>query len=250
MTNVAPLTKRQTTLLGEGENLSSPIKYKDHEKVAVHHQKRRLHQRAQVGKDWDGTAANDNVAWPLATALIREGNTELLMSAMYYRKVHDAAKSEAKLGGSSVSLGDGVALDQRQWVKPNGQVAYKGVRVVSAPEPETTAKRKTPTDSEDQISAAKADSGWSSVPKPWKGDEPVNNMIDAQKRLIQLRSRLGPLVEPFEMSVIDGATYQAVGSSAGIANRTGADGAGRALVHSGLICIRDAVGDVKAGDLR
>lgn len=241
-------SSRAAALSGEGENLASPIKYTAKERGGVHVQKRRLAARSKIGADWDGTAANDNIAWPLATALIREGNMELLKAAMYYRKVHDTAKSEAKLGGTSVRIDDGMAIDQRQWVKPNGQVAYKGVRVVSSPAPETSAKRKAPTDSEEQISEAKGAIGWSSVPKPWNGDEPVNNMIDAQHRLSQLRSRLGPLVEPFEMSTIDGATYREIGNAIGVANKAGSEGAGRALVHTGLISIRDAIGDVKRSD--
>jgi hypothetical protein len=249
MTNVSPLTKRQRILLGEGDNVVSKIKYTESEKTGVHAHKHRLAIRHKKSNDWDGQAANDNIAWPLATALIREGNTELLKAAMYYRKVHDTAKSEAKLGGSGVNLGDGVALDQRQWVKPNGQVAYKGTRVVSSHEPEASAKRKSTTDSEEQLSSEKADSGWTSVPKPWKGDEPVNNMIDAQRRLRELRTRLGILVEPLEMAVVDGETYQAVGNSTGVADRSGAISAGRAITHMGLIAIRDAIGNVKRSDL-
>ncbi|MDX1032816.1 hypothetical protein GOL82_16375 [Sinorhizobium medicae] len=242
-------TRRQRALAGEGDDLPARMSYTEAERDGVHVQKVRLAKMAKKGADWDGKADNDNIAWPLATALIREGNTELLKAAMYYRKVHDTAKSEAKLGGSSVSLGDGVAVDQRQWVKPNGHVAYKGVRVVASSEPETSAKRKSPTDSEEQLSAAKSESGYTNVPKAWNGDMPVNNMIDAQRRLGELRLRLGPLVESIEMAVIDGETYQAIGNASGVADRSGAISAGRAIVHVGLVSLRDAMGNVSRSDL-
>ena len=236
-------------LSGDGSNLSSRIRYEDHERDSVREQKHRLAVRARIGGDWDGRAANDNIAWPLATALIKEGNTELLKYAMMYRKVHDTAKSEAKLGGSSVSLGDGVGVDQRQWIKPNGDVAYKGVRKVANETPEISAKRKTPTDSEAQLTSEKVDSGYTNVPKIWKGDEPVNNMIDAQRQLARLRTALGHLCEPFELACIDGRTLEAVGNAVGSANRAGAMGAGRAVVHMALVTLRDHLGSVKRTDL-
>lgn len=239
-------TIRQKALSGDGENLSSRISYTPSERNAVHAEKRRLHMRHKASNDWDGTAANDNVAWPLATALIREGNTELLKAAMFYRKVHGTAKSDARLGGSSVSLGDGVAIDQRQWVKPNGQVAYKGVRAVSSDEPETSARKKAQTCSD---TPEKAETGYTNVPKAWKGDEPVNNMIDAKAQLAGLQSILGPLVEPLEMAVIDGATYQAIGNASGVSDRSGASAAGRAIVHMALISMRDIIAKVSRHDL-
>lgn len=236
-------------ITGDGSNLPARISYAEHEKEGVHAHKARLRHRAKKGSDWDGSAANDNIAWPLATSLIREGNTELLKAAMYYRKVHDTAKSNAMLGGSSVSLGDGISVDQRQWVKPNGQVAYKGVRVVASSEPETSAKRKSQTDSEEQLFGAKPESGYTNVPKAWNGDLPVNNMIDAQRRIGELRGRLGPLVEPFEMSVIDGATYEAIGNMLGNAHKVTATAAGRSVVHMGLIAVRDVIGNVSRSEI-
>lgn len=249
MINAAAKSKLHSVLSGDGSSLVPRTSYELHEREAVHAQKVRLHQRAQKGRDWNGAAANDNIAWPLATALIREGNTELLKAAMYYRKVHDTAKSEAMLGGSSVSLGDGVSIDQRQWIKPNGDIAYKGQRRVASDNPETTARRKSSTDSESQAMSEKAESGYTNVPKEWRGDEPVNNMIDAQRRLEQLRHIVGVLVEPLEMSVIDGCTYREIGNAVGIANKAGAEGAGRALIHTALIALRDEVKNVKRSDL-
>lgn len=243
----APTTKRHAALSGEGENLASPIKYTAKERGGVHVQKRRLAARSKIGSDWDGTAANDNIAWPLATALIREGNMELLKAAMYYRKVHDTAKSEAKLGGTSVRIDDGMAIDRHSVLKADGKIAYRRVRQSTAADADIPSRRRFDASTADD--ANEGQSNWSSVPKPWNGDEPVNNMIDAQGRLSELRSRLGILVEPMEMSVVDGATYREVGNAAGIANKAGSEGAGRALVHTALVSLRDMIGKVKRSDL-
>lgn len=210
---------------------------------AVSRELRRISKRQNVGTDWDGRPANDNLSWPLATALIKEGNTELLKYAMMYRKIYDTAKSEAKLGGATVALGEGVSLDQRQWIKPNGEIAYKGVRKVANETKDTPPKRKTQTDSE------KPDSGYTNVPKAWNGDRPVNDMIDAQKRLSELQWRLGHLCEPFELACIDGKTLAEVGTTIGILNRSGAQGAGRALVHTALVTLRDMIGEVRRNDI-
>ncbi|MDH2091110.1 hypothetical protein N5K21_20465 [Rhizobium pusense] len=240
---------REKAISSYGENLPARTVYAEHEKAGVHAQKRRLAIRAKIGSDWDGRAANDNIAWPLATALIKEGNTELLKYAMLYRKIHDTAKSGSLLGGSSPQLGNGVSLDQRQWIKPNGEIAYKGVRKVAKVVDECQGRRKTQTDAEGQITSGKQDSGYTSVPKAWNGDRPVNDMIDAQKRLAGMQWRLGHLCEPFELACIDGKTLAEVGATIGISNRSGAQGAGRALVHTALITIRDMMGEVRRNDL-
>lgn len=243
MTSTASI--RLKALAGDGENLASRIAYTDVERGGVHKQKQRLAKRGKIGGDWDGSAANDNVAWPLATALIKEGNTEFLKYAMYYRKVHDTAKSDARLGGSSVSIENGVALDRHTQIRANGSLAHKHVRQSDAADVDIPAKRRTATCSE---VPEKAEVGYTNVPKAWKGDEPVNNMIDAQSTLAKLRLALGHLCEPFEVACIDGGTLEAVGNAAGIANRAGAMGAGRALVHMALITLRDAAGEIKRSD--
>lgn len=206
--------------------------------------KRRIAKRQAIGNDWDGRSnEGNNVAWPLATALIKEGNAALLKYAMKYRKIHDSAKSESTLGGSGVNIGVGVSIDQRQQILPNGEIAYKGERRVAGGPVDLPATRRPPADSDTEFS------GRSSVPKPWKGDRPVNSMIDAQAQLSRLQSALGYLCEPFELACIDGRTLQEVGNAAGIANRAGAMGAGRALVHTALAQLRDCMGDIQRGEL-
>lgn len=245
-------SQRAKALAGEGENLPARMIYADRERDAVRVQKSRLADRARYGSEWDGKAANDNIAWPLATALIREGNTELLKAAMYYRKIHDTAKSEALLGGRTVSIGDGMALDRYSYVRPDGTVTYARPRQKQAASVDIPARHYTSPPPYDNILPSSEEvkvSNWTNIPKPWKGDEPVNNMIDAQQRLGDLRAVLGILVEPLEMAVVDGETYQAVGNAAGVADRSGSIAAGRAIVHMALVSLRNVLGNVRKSDL-
>lgn len=212
--------------------------------------RRRINKRQGIGSDWDGRAANDNIAWPLATALIREGNTDLLKYAMMYRRIHTAAKSNAVLGGSSVTLGEGIALDRHIHVRPNGSVAYEHVRQSKAASVDIPSRKKSVTDSETQLSSEKSESGYTNVPKPWRGDVPVNEMIDAQHKLCRLRSALGYLCEPFELACIDGKTYAEVGAATIGGSVAIATGAGRANVHIALITLRGILGQVERQDFK
>lgn len=216
---------------------------------ACHAEKARLAIRAKIGRDWDGEPDNERgkTVWPLAKALLSEGNDELLKYAIAYRRIYDAAKSEAVLGGRSpmperVTV-DGLRLAVESVARDDGNVTFGKVRksrgVNAANEP---AKRKIRANDESRLGAG-------SVPRPWNGDALVNDMIDAKRHLKRLHARLGRLVEPLEMAVIDGATLQEVGNAAGIANRAGSMGAGRALVHMGLVTVRDTLGRVDRKDL-
>lgn len=239
-------TKLARTVAGEGDELPARMKYAPHEQDAIRIQKIRLGKRAAIGKDWDGKADNDNIAWPLATSLIREGNTELLKAAMAYRRIHDQAKSEALLGGKSVAIRDGVALDRYAYIRPNGTIAYKHAKQKKSANVDIPARQYVAPFEDEE---AQTHRNSINIPKPWNGDKPVNDMIDAQGKLAGLRSRLGILVEPVEMAIIDGETYQTIGNSLGVANRAGAMGAGCAAVHMGLVVIRDALGNIKRQDL-
>ncbi len=211
------------------------------EQSAMHRERSRLAIRMKIGKDWDGTAVNDNIAWPLATALIREGNTELMKAAMAYRKIHTEAHSGAVLGGTVVAIGDGFALDRHTQIRADGNIAYKHIRQRTAAEVDIPARQYVPP-FEDEETAELRNSV--RIPKPWRGDEPVNNKMDAQTRLTSLRSILGVLTEPLEMSVIDGKTYEEVGKTLGNAHKLPAIAAGRAAITLGLIAVRDALGNV------
>ena len=243
----APMTERTP---GQREATRERLRVERARKVkAIAKQKRRIAKRQAIGDGWDGRAANDNIAWPLATALIKEGNTDLLKYAMLYRRIHADAKSNAMLGGSNVTIGDGMALDRHIHVRPDGSVAYKHVRQSTAADKDIPSRKKAITDSEAQLTSDKAESGYTSVPKPWKGDAAVNSKIDAQRKLGRLQSALGHLCEPFELACVDGKTLAEVGETIGIVNRSGAQGAGRALVHTALITLRDIFGEVSRREL-
>jgi len=239
-------TKTARALSGDGSDLPARMVYSEDERESVRAQKVRLHARASKGKDWDGKAANDNINWPLATSLIREGNTELLKAAMAYRKIHTEAHSNAVLGGSGVSIGDGFALDRHSQIRPNGTIAYKHVRQRTAAEVDIPAKRYVPPFDDEE---AQEQRNSVRIPKPWNGDRPVNDKMDSQVRLVALREHLGVLAEPLEMAVVDGATYQEIGNASGVADRSGAIAAGRAIVHMALISVRDALGNIRRSDI-
>lgn len=228
MPSTQPLTLRQQRQADEWQ--------------ACHAEKARIAVRAKIGKDWDGKAANDNIAWPLAKALLAEGNKELLKYAIAYRRIYTLAKSEAVLGGKGIEM-ESLSLDRYVYEdKETGEPKYNNVKQSKAADVDIPPRRKAAANDDTRQNT-------SSVPKPWNGDKPVNDMIDAKRQLAGLQARLGYLVDPLELAVIDGATLEAVGNSAGIANRAGAMGAGRALVHMGLVTVRDSLGKLDRKDL-
>lgn len=242
MTELADTNTRLARIVsGDGSDLPARMTYSENERDAVHAQKVRLHARASIGKNWDGKADNDNINWPLATSLIREGNTELLKAAMAYRKIHTEAYSGAVLGGAGVVMREGFSLDSHTKIRADGTIAYKHVRQREAAEVDIPAKQYVPPFEDEE---AQTNHNCINVPKPWNGDAPVNNKLDSQRRLVALRQHLGVLVEPLEMSVVDGATYEAVGRSMGEAHKVPATAVGRSAVHMALISVRDALGNI------
>lgn len=210
----------------------------------------KLGKRAAIGKDWDGKADNDNIAWPLATALIREGNTELMKAALAYKRTYDMAKSDAVLGGNGAVMKEGFSLDRHVHIRKDGTVAYKHVRQRTAAEVDIPAKQYVAPPAYEKITDETIKvSNWSNVPKPWNGDKSVNDMLDAQGRLASLHDRLGVLAEPLEMAVIDNRTYQQVGNAIGVADRSGSIASGRAVVHLALVAVRDALGTIRREDM-
>lgn len=213
----------------------APITQRAEEWHAMHAERARIASRIPKER----AAANDNVAWPLARALLAEGNKDLLKYAVKYRLIYDRAKSEVVFGGTVPDSDMG--LEQRVANNDN-ECLYLGVRQSNAAAVDIPAKRKRATDSLEPMPQS------SNVPKPWNGDYAVNVMIDAKRELARLQLKLGPIVEPFEMAVVDGATLEAVGNAAGIASRGGAMSAGRAIVHLGLVTLRGAMGGLNRMD--
>lgn len=228
-------TKLARIVAGDGSELPARMQYADSERAGIHRHKAMLAKRFKPSNDWDGKADNDNaVNWPLARALVREGNTDLLKVAVEYRRIYDTAKSEAVLGGKSPVKSEGMRLVQRIHQLEDGNVEYKGARKSEAADADIPPKMKIPAgglSSTNQVN----------VPRKWEGDKPVNDMIDAKSELSYLQYALGHLCEPLELAVIDGRKLEEVGNSVGVANRAGAMGAGRAVVHMGLITLRDAM---------
>jgi hypothetical protein len=224
--------RRHAALSSDGSDLPARQVYFDHERPGVHAQKARLAERAYIGRNWDGKPANDNINWPLAKALLTEGNGELLKYAMAYRRIYDHAKSEAELGMGDSTGPEMVVVHRSRIDESSGTLIYGGELVHKAGTIEIPATRTSPTNPDSKKSATP-------VTKPWNGDAPVNNMIDAKRELARLNARMGPTVEPFEMACIDGATLAEVGNALGVANRAGSMGAGKALCHLALITIRD-----------
>ncbi|CAH1657063.1 conserved hypothetical protein [Hyphomicrobiales bacterium] len=189
--------------------------------------KRSIRARQAIGDGWDGRPDNDNIAWPLAKALLAEKNGDLLKYAIRYRQIEASATSGAQLGGTSQGM-EFMPLDQRTWLNAKGEVVNKGARRLTAVE----------------VTGDIGTHNGAKVAKKWNGDAKVHAMIDDKALLAQLRNRLGIILEPFEELVLHGKTYEHVGRMMGIGNHAGAKGAASALVHMGLIAIRDALGDV------
>ena len=246
MTPANDNTRHKRVLNGDGSNLyaKQPFLTED-ERTGVRVEKSRLAKRAAIGSDWDGKPDNDNLNWPLATSLIREGNVELLKTAMAYRRIHDQANSGAVLGGSTYTAKEGKVIDYVSRLdESTGVVQYgKARKSRSVDAIASTPARKKNVTNETTISAS------SPVPKPWSGDRAVNDMIDAKPKLAAIRHRLGVLVEPLEMSVVDGATYEKVGYSLGESHKRLAQSTGCAVVHLALISVRDSLGAINREDL-
>lgn len=202
----------------------------------------RIAARQSIGEGWDG-AANDNNGWPLAKALLADDKGQLLRYAMAYRRIEASAHSQAQLGGSALGV-EPVQVDQRTWVRPDGEIVYTGVRKLTAAgyAEDQPATQKSRTDETTMKAAAP-------VPKKWNGDDRVNAMLDNQRTLQRIRARLGPLVEPFERLAIDGATLEEVGRELGSGNRAGAMGAAKAMAVMALYVVADALGTIRREDI-
>lgn len=234
-------TKLARLVAGDGSELPARMNYGD-SRDAVHAEKRRLAMRASYGNDWDGRADNDNINWPLAKALLAEGNTELLKYAMMYRKTYEMAKGEVLIGIKGQPCTDMQIVRRSHTDESTGRITYGGEIVRKGASSDIPPTRSTPTNPDSKKNAAP-------VPRSWTGDRPINDAIDARSKLAWMQSLLGAIVEPFELACVDGATLQEVGNAAGVSSRGGAMAAGRALVHLGLIAIRDGTGSVSRSDL-
>ncbi|GLK82771.1 hypothetical protein [Ancylobacter defluvii] len=127
--------------------------------------------RQLLGESWDGEADNDNRTWPLAKALIADGKEHLLRAAMEYRRIEASANSGAQLGGTAIGL-EPVQIDQRTWIRPDGQIVYKGECKLTAAKFAEVLPTQASRASDGMMRTA------APVPKAWDGDAKVNARVD------------------------------------------------------------------------
>jgi hypothetical protein len=171
---------------------------------------------------------NDNeavISWPLGKALKTDEQRRLLKAAAVYRRLYELANATGVLRGSDT--GDGVyRLDQRTWVRPDGEIVYKGARMILSGDPDPLA----PTQS--------AGGEKKSVAKKWNGDTALIARIDARPLLVEIETRVGPLLQPVEQAVLGGWTLEAIGRhEAGYADKQRSSAVGKALVYRALAVI-------------
>jgi hypothetical protein len=221
------------TIVGDGSDLPSPIRYQPHEVDGVNKQKRRLAKLEAKRAPWDGSMCptNDNVGWPLAKALLAEKNLDLLLVAVRYRQIERSATSGYQLMGLSPTADLSIAHVSE--AEDSGDITYGRVRRSTSAGAIATApgRKARSTDSDDGEPALMRSS---SVPRTWTGDDKLNAMIDAKRILEQLHEAIGAFVEPLEAMIVEGATYEEVGRRFGVGNRAGAMGFARGVAHLGL----------------
>ena len=181
---------------------------------------------------YSGQAANDNQDWPLAKLLRAEGNDYLLRLAERYRDMYEAANRPCELRGKDMADNVYLMADMRL-DESTGHLENKGPKKVKGKKArlDTPATRAAIADPDKTKKRAKP------VPKKWQGDWPLLHKIDASRELVDAQAALGWLREAFEAAVCHGETLEAVGRDHGVGNKTGAKGAGRALVYLGLQCV-------------
>lgn len=187
-------------------------------------------QAAYIGSNrFRGQHANDNKDWPLAKLLRAENNEHCLRLAERYRQLYDWANSVTEIRGKD--LADNVYLMHRTDLdESTGKLADKGVKTITGKKArlDMPAKRAVAADPDKTKQRAKP------MPRKWNGDWPLLNKIDASYELAAAQSALGPLREAFEAAVVGGETLESIGRDHGVGNKTGAKGAGRVLVYTGL----------------
>jgi len=181
---------------------------------------------------YSGQHANDNADWPLKKLLNTESNMHCLALAERYRHLHDLAESDIQLFGKDAS--ENVYLVQDGKIDDaTGNVVSKGVKVLTGKkaivETEPTQKAAIARPSVTRRLA-------SPVARKWNGDDVIIGRIDAKLELAMIRSKLAVttnIIAAFEMSVVAGMTFEAIGLELGAGSK-GARGSARAWVFDGF----------------
>jgi len=171
---------------------------------------------------------NDNeevVSWPLGKALKTDQQQRLLRAAAVYRRLFELAHATGVLRGSD--MGDGIyRLDQRTWVRSDGEIVYKGARMITSGDPDPLAPTQS-TGGEKKP-----------VAKKWNGDAALIARIDARPLLAAIESRVGPPLQPVEKAVLGGWTLESIGRhEAGYVDKQRSSAVGKALVYRALAVI-------------
>ncbi|KAB2716658.1 hypothetical protein [Brucella intermedia] len=234
------------------------------ETKAMATQLRRIKQRQSIGDP--AVPANDNEDFPLLAVLRRDklhGFSELVMR---YRRLvaiaeaeplkgqdygYDAGLHAAQESKRLKGVEDVEAAAARNWeggVK-GGEIEYSGKLRRSKGAYALPAMRKVNVKVDAYF---ENDDGTVPIPKTGKTpslslkftDDLLLEKIDTRPILAYLRSRLGPLIEPFEDAVLGGQTLAEIGEKDGFKHKQ-ATAAGRSLVFRGLAAVQGAMDDLE-----
>ncbi|WP_284777084.1 hypothetical protein [Agrobacterium sp. lyk4-40-TYG-31] len=186
--------------------------------------------------------------FPLIEALRREGREELIAVVLRYRRLVALCEAEP-LKGLDYSKADGgeVVRETKKMTPeadidraaasdwkdvPDGEIKVS-TKVKKSKGSHAIPSRRTVVASNDNTAAGSVIKTESLHVKIT--DEILNEHIDAKPILVELRSSLGPLVEPFEAAVLGGQTYTEIGKKSG--ERTQPSVAGRAVVGTAIAFI-------------
>lgn len=189
--------------------------------------------------------------FPLLEALRREGRDDLIAIVIRYRRLVALCEAEP-LKGLDYSKSDGGevvretkkltpeadidAARASNWKDvPNGEIKVT-TKIKKSRGSYASAPKRTTVAANDNVASGSVIKTESLHVKIT--DEILNEHIDAKPILAELRSSLGPLVDPFEDAVLGGQTYTEIGKKAG--ERTQPSVAGRAIVGTatGFISVK------------
>lgn len=162
--------------------------------------------------------------FPLMEALRRDGKTDAIAVVIRYRKLVALCEAEP-LKGLDYSKSDGgevvrvskrltpeADIDAAEAIKwshvPDGEIKQSS-KIKKSKGAHASPARRTVVADNDNIAAGSVIKTESLHVK--LTDEVLNAHIDAKPILAELRSVLGPLVEPFEDAVLGGMTYAEIG---------------------------------------
>ncbi len=183
--------------------------------------------------------------FPLLEALRREEREDLIAVVLRYRRLVALCEAEPLKGLDYSKSDGGEVVRETKRLTPEGDIeaaAANNWKAVPDGEIKVTTKikksrgaysipaKRTVVAANDNLPAGSVIKTESLHVK--LTDEVLNEHIDAKPILAELRSALGPLVEPFEDAVLGGYSYTDVGKARG--ERTQPAVAGRAIV--GMAC--------------